>query len=237
MAGKIHPDSKVAIKSGEVTIPGFFCRPVGKGPFPALIFFHGTDGFQPTHRKLAIDLAHEGYAVLVPEWFGRKVPWRLSWDMLPSADLRAMGLWLRELQEVDGKRLGLMGASRGGGLALYAGSVIPAVRAVVNYSGLTCWSEGMDSFRRLPLNPDDHLDFFKRVSCPLLSFHGDRDTIVGVENTLLLDQTCRRFGIEHHYTIYPGVDHSFIWPSNPRYNQDAHRDSWIKTLAFLKKHL
>ncbi|MEA3240483.1 MAG: dienelactone hydrolase family protein, partial [Pseudomonadota bacterium] len=80
-------------------------------------------------------------------------------------------------------------------------------------------------------------NFLQKISCPVLSFHGDRDTIVSIENTLLLDQACRRFGIEHHYMIYPGVDHSFIWPGNPRYNRDAHRDSWIKTLAFLEKHL
>ena len=237
MAGKIHTDNKVAIKSGDVTIPGFFCRPSGSGPFPALIFFHGTDGFQPTHRKLARELAHEGYAVLIPEWFGGKLPRRLSWDMLPPADLRTLGLWIRKLQEVDGRRLGLMGASRGGGLALYAGSVIPEVRAIVNYFGLTSWPGGMESFCRLPLNPDNHLDFLQKIVCPILSFHGDRDTIVGVKNTFLLDQTCQRFGIEHHYTIYPGVDHSFIWSGNPRYNRDAHRDSWIKTLDFLKTQL
>jgi dienelactone hydrolase len=233
----IELDDNVKMKSGDVVIPGFFCRPAGGGPFPALILFHGTDGFQPTHRKLAVDLAHEGYAVLVPEWFGPERPRRLSWEMVPPADLKAMGEWIKKQPEVDDRRLGLMGASRGGGLALYAASLIPGIRAVVNFFGLTCWSGGMEEFRRLPFNPGDHLDFLRRVSSPILSFHGDRDTVVKVENTFMLDRTCRRFGLEHHRVIYPGVDHSFIWPGNPRYHRDAHRDSWKKNLAFLNRRL
>ena len=237
MTSRIQTNNSVSITSGDVTIPGFFCRPAGSGPFPALIFFHGTDGLQPTHRKLAIDLAHEGYAVLVPEWFGQNLPARLSWEMLTGMDLEAMGLWLKAVDGIDPRRLGLLGASRGGGLALYAASVIHDVKAVINFFGLTCWTKGMEEFRHLPLNANDHLDFLHRISCPVLSFHGNRDTVVGVENTFQLDQACRRFGVNHRCIIYPGVDHSFIWPGNPRYNRDAHRDTWVKTLAFLSKNL
>ena len=239
MTGRIEADQKknVLISTGDVSIPGFFCRPTNRGPFPGLILFHGTDGFQPTHRKLAVDLAHQGYAVLVPEWFGPDRPKRLSWEMLPPGDLEAMGRWIKKQPGVDNLRLGLVGASRGGGLALYAASLIPEVRAVVNFFGLTCWSGGMEEFRRLPFNSNDHLDFLRRVSSPILSFHGDRDTVVSVKNTYLLDRACRRFGLEHHYVIYSGVDHSFIWPGNPRYHRGAHRDSWEKTLAFLSRRL
>ena len=234
---EINRKENVAIVSGEITIPGVFCRPPGQGLFPGLILFHGTDGFQPTHLKLAADLAHEGYAVLVPEWFGPQRPERSGWEDLPPVDLDAMGKWVREQPGVDGRRLGLLGASRGGGLALYAASLIPGIRAVVNFFGLTCLTGGMESFRCLPFNPGDHHDFLRRVSAPVRSFHGDRDTVVGVENTFRLDRACRRFGIEHHYTIYPGVDHSFIWPGNPRYQRDAHRDTWEQTLAFLRCRL
>ncbi|MBN2332530.1 MAG: dienelactone hydrolase family protein [Deltaproteobacteria bacterium] len=227
----------VVIPAGEISIPGFFCRPETGGPFAAVIVFHGTDGFQPQHRELAATLAREGYAVLVPEWFGDQLPRRRSWDMLPPEDLAAMGGWIGAAEAVDDRHLALLGASRGGGLALYAGTVISGVRTVVNFFGLTCWHGGMDSFKQLPLNSDDHLDFLSRLPCPVISFHGNRDTVVPVENTYLLDNACRRLGIKHPYHIYPGVDHSFIWPGNRRYHPEARRDSWTRMLAFLKKQL
>ena len=60
------------------------------------------------------------------------------------------------------------------------------------------------------------------------------------ENDLLADQFIIvlqfEFGIDHRHILYPGVNHSFIWPGD-KYNQKAHLDSWDRTLEFFKKNL
>jgi dienelactone hydrolase len=60
--------------------------------------------------------------------------------------------------------------------------------------------------------------------------------VVPANNTIELDMACKKYGVDHRYTLYPGVNHSFIWPGD-KYNRKAHLDSWNRTLKFLKKSL
>ncbi|MEJ1992877.1 MAG: dienelactone hydrolase family protein [Maritimibacter sp.] len=101
---------------------------------------------------------------------------------------------------------------------------------------MSAWQGGLQEFPHLPLNATDPYDFVRHISCPILSFHGANDTVVSVEDTRNLNTACRKYGVRHHYVIYPNVDHSFIWPGD-KYRQNEHKDSWKKTTAFFKKHL
>ncbi len=226
---------EIVFQAGNVKIPGLFCLPQGIGPHPIIIVFHGSDGFKPNHAKVAEKLALEGFAVLAPTWFGGD-PARSYWSMIRIGDILEMVSWLKKEPAVDVDRLGLLGFSRGGGLALIMGSLIPQTQAIVNFFGLTSWKGGMQEFLYLPLNRENPMDFIQKISCPILSFHGEADTVVSVENTYQLDHICRRYGIEHHYIVYPGIHHSFVWPGD-KYNQKAHLNSWDRALQFLKKQL
>jgi carboxymethylenebutenolidase len=226
---------KITRYAGDVKIPGFFCLPAGRGPFPVVIVLHGSDGFKPNHAEIAKKLAKEGFAALAPTWFGGD-PARPHWDAVRPEDILATVFWLKKEAAVDASCLGFMGFSRGGGLALILGSLIPETKAIVNYFGFTSWSAERGDFPHLPLNKDALLDFVQRISGAILSFHGDLDAVVSVDNTYRLDEACRRFHVEHQYVIYSGVDHSFIWPGD-KYDQKAHLDSWQKALQFLRQHL
>lgn len=226
---------KITRYAGEVKIPVFFCLPAGRGPFPVVIVLHGSDGFKPNHAEIAKKLAKEGFAALAPTWFGGD-PARLHWDAFRPEDILATVSWLKKEAAVDASCLGFMGFSRGGGLALILGSLIPETKAIVNYFGFTSWGAERGDFSHLPLNKDALLDFVQRIAGAILSFHGDQDAVVSVDNTYRLDKACRRFHVEHQYVIYSGVDHSFIWPGD-KYDQKAHLDSWQKTLQFLRQHL
>jgi carboxymethylenebutenolidase len=223
---------EITLQAGDVKIPGFFCLPAGRGPFPVVIVFHGSDGFKLNHAEIARKLAREGFAALAPTWFGGD-PARPHWDAVRPEDIFVTVSWLKQDTAVDINRLGLMGFSRGGGLAVIFGALIPETKAIINYFGYVSWGSEIEEFSYLPLNPDDPLDFVQRMPCPILSFHGDQDTVVSVENTLRLDQVCRRYRAEHQYVLYPGVNHSFVWPGD-KYNKNAHCDSWEKAIKFLK---
>lgn len=229
---------KTATRVGNITVPGRFCRPCGVGPFPAVVVLHGSDGFKPNHLKIAEKLARLGMAAFAPTWFGGHDA-RPHWDCLRPEDIPAAVADFQQQANVTAKRTAFMGFSRGGGLALFCGSLLPETKAIVNYFGLTAWEGGLAELPHLSLNRKEPLDFVQRLTCPVLSFHGDADTVVPVTNTRLLDAACRRYGVAHEFIIYPGVNHSFIWDDsdNDKYDKTAHLDSWNRAIRFLKEQL
>jgi len=226
---------EIICQAGKTTIPGLFFEPDGQAPFAVIIVLHGSDGFKSNHGELARKLAEAGFASLALTWFGASAE-RPHWDAVRPEDILAGVSWLKKTPAVDCNRLGLIGFSRGGGLALIMGSLIPETRAIVNYFGLTAWKGGMQEFRSLNLNQHAHLDFVKNISCPILSFHGAKDTVVPVKNSLQLDRVCQKYRIDHTLILYSDLDHSFIWPGE-KYSREAHEDSWAKTITFFKTNL
>ena len=226
---------KISYPAGDINVPGFLCCPQNQASCAAVLIFHGSDGFKPNHEAIAWELAKEGLASLALNWFGTASA-RSHWSEVRAADILQAVSFLKQLPAVDANKLGLIGFSRGGGLALIMGSLIRQTKAIVNYFGLTSWEGGMQEFGHLSLDPDDHLNFVAKIDCPILSFHGAVDTVVPVENTHCLDAACRRYGVDHRHIIYPGVNHSFIWPGD-KYDKNAYRDSWVKTLTFIKQSL
>ncbi len=211
---------------------GPFAAPPG-GPHPGVVVLHGTDGLGPHHGAVVETLAGEGFAAWAPRWFGTRD--RPGWRDLDPGDLDRIWAGIRARPGVDPARIGWVGFSRGGGLAVLCGARYPASRAVVNFFGLTDWDAGYGQLPRLGLDPADPLGFVARLRCPVLSLHGDADTVVPVTDTERLDAACRRFGVPHEVHRYPGVDHSFVWPGNPRYDARAHRDAWERAVAFLAR--
>ena len=229
------PPRQISYPTGDTSVPGILYLPDDRAACAAVIVFHGSDGFKPNHEMIARKLAQEGFAALVLTWFGGASS-RPLWRSVRADDILQAVALLEQQAVVDADRLGLIGFSRGGGLALIMAALIPQTKAVVNYFGLTAWKAGLEEFGHLPLNESEPLDFIRKLRCPVLSFHGERDTVVPVDNTIELDTACKKYGVDHRYILYPGVNHSFIWPGD-KYDIAAHRDSWEKTLKFFKQNL
>lgn len=129
------PDSVVFERGVEFSNPDGqhlqvnLARPkTGSGPFPAVVCIHGG-GFRAGTREgydsLCVKLAENGYVAIT-------VTYRLSPAyQFPAAvhDCKAAVRWLRansERYHIDPKRIGAMGGSAGGHLALFLG-VTPGV--------------------------------------------------------------------------------------------------------------
>jgi acetyl esterase/lipase len=110
--------------------------PAGEGPFPAVVCLHGGgwvggDRKQMT-RTLAV-LSKRGYVAITPDY--RLAPKHRYPDAL--ADCKAAVAWLREnaaKYKVDPKRIGIMGLSAGGHLAVMTALEGGEVQAVVGFS-------------------------------------------------------------------------------------------------------
>ena len=133
---RVHfPSDDADLTKGPATeIPAYLFKPLGAGPFPAVVGMHGCGGLFNAQGRIearAIEwsavLNARGYAVLYPESFA---PRRASggcvgggpavrpWNERPRDAYGALA-YLQSLPFVIGDRIGLMGWSHGGGTVLF----------------------------------------------------------------------------------------------------------------------
>lgn len=124
-----------AVRQSEVCDDGVVARlfePEGLGPHPAVVVVGGSGGGLQWSSETAALLASRGFVALAVAYFGLPgLPATL--DRIP---IEYFGRGLRFLQEhpsVDAQRIGIVGVSRGGELALLLAATYPAFRAVVGY--------------------------------------------------------------------------------------------------------
>lgn len=129
--GRVEVDLLTApegVKRTEVAdhgLVGVLFEPADGGPHPGVLVLGGSEG--GLHEADAALLAGHGFAALALAYFGAPgVP-----DDLVEIPLEHFGPAL----ELLGDRVGVVGGSRGGELALLLGTVFPRVKAVVSVVG------------------------------------------------------------------------------------------------------
>jgi dienelactone hydrolase len=184
------------------TITGDLSTPGGKGPFPAVILFHGCGGVSPNVPAWAQWLQSEGYAALVVDSFQGRGLRNLCADSRPLTpavrawDVYAAAAKLQSMGVVDGDRIAAMGFSHGGGTALAAWRnqsrhLDVKLRAVVTfYPG--CGNQ------RLP-----------REAAPLLILAGGQDDWTPADNCRKLTRAAREAGLPVTIVVYPDARHHF----------------------------
>src|SRR5689334_18899481 len=109
-----------------------FATPEGAGPFPGVLAVGGSDGGTPEYFLNL--LIPEGFAVLALPYWGTPQT-QLSMLDIPLERVEAGLRWLREQPSVASGRLGVIGASRGGELALLLAATFPdLIGPVVAYT-------------------------------------------------------------------------------------------------------
>src|SRR3954452_9509081 len=174
LCSEMHGLTPLSFASGgrQVAVE-HFAAPLG-GPQPAVLLLHGADGLKAgRHYHLAAQVvAAAGYHAFLLHYLDRTGERRASYSQIGlhfPAWTETVGEALTFVQHrsgIDPNRLGLIGTSLGGGLALGVAAKDERVRALVTYFGFL---------------PDVVRDTAKRLP-PSLVLHGARDTIVPVSN-------------------------------------------------------
>ena len=149
--GAVVRDLSYAGPEGRIT--AYYVTPQGEGPFPAVVFMHGSPGQRVTFLGEAVELAQRGIASVLPDApFARSPrppdvdftdgdPARLSQLVV---ELRRTVDFLVEQDEVDPSRLGYVGFSWGGSLGANFAAVERRVGSFVLISGVPRLSERLE---------------------------------------------------------------------------------------------
>ena len=239
-AAQVSPDD-AAIASGVMRYPGdgvqllgYFSRPKAPGRFPGVIVIHENRGLTDHIQDVARRLAKEGFAALAPDLLARAggTPSYKTADEARAAigkltqegvdrDLRATFDHLRGQAFVRGDRVGVVGFCWGGANALRMPTQVRELAAAVPFYGR---------------NPNP-LELVERIACPLLIIYGEDDPFI-MPGVPALEAALKKYGKTYEIKIYPGAKHAFHNDTDHnRYNADAARDAWDRTVAFFKRHL
>jgi carboxymethylenebutenolidase len=206
--------TEISYPSGSLKISGYLYRPAGAGPFPTIIYNHGSrigQDRQPVPWvRLAALYVSAGYAVLVPErrgygksdgpiWtdaVGRDTTSRfISRCEAEADDVLAAVDYLGTIAYADRSRLGIVGWSIGGIVTLLAVARSRAFRAAVDQAG------GVLTWRSSTALQAALTDAVRRATCPVLLLDAENDAAPEAVPTLA--RAMEAAALPHKMVIYP----------------------------------
>jgi len=136
-------------------------------------------------------------------------------------DLTGAINYLKGQSFVRANNIGVTGFCWGGGNTLLITTRNKDLAAAVVYYG------------RNPRNLDD----VQNITAVVLGNYGEKDEPI-TSQVPKLEEAMKKYGKSFEYKIYPGAPHAFNNDTNPqRYQAEAAKEAWAKTLDFFKKHL
>jgi dienelactone hydrolase len=244
----------VVVASGPLKLQAIVHRPDGPGPFPAVLFNHGSGLLVvPDLERLGDLFARHGYVFLCVnrrgqglssgqgvdsagvldlerEKHGQDASNRLQLQLLETDQLGDAGAslaFLRSLPEVDSHRIAVVGHSFGGSLTLLLAERDRAVRAMVVFGGAAAsWPRSAPLRARL-------LAAVNGISVSTLLVYAANDYSLAAAHAL--DAEMSRLAKPHELRIYPASGgtaakgHNLVFRAPATWEHDV--------FAFLDEHV
>jgi dienelactone hydrolase len=206
--------TEIFYRSGQLRIQAYLYKPAGDGPFPAVVYNHGSrigdERRSVPWVKIAGVYTDSGFVVLVPERRGYGKSDGQTFSDEASRDLGklfisrlneeaddvvAAAAYLRTVPFVDASRIGVSGHSFGGIVAVFATARTDAFKAAVNLAG------GSLTWASSPALRQAMIEAAERESAPMLLLvaRNDRTT----DSITTLDEVMKAKGLPHEMKIYP----------------------------------
>ena len=204
---------KSSIRAGGCASTRFLYKPKGDGPFPVVIYNHGSRSGRPRRPEpneyIGRLLTRAGYVVLIPErrGYGDSDGPTLAEDMgndwgqryvtrveAETDDVIAAVDYLRTLPFADMKRIGIMGYSGGGTVTMFAISRSTAFAVAINQAGAAgAWNISAEMRSAL-------IAATEKATTPTLLLVAENDRTTDSITTLA--EIFKKRGVPHRMVIY-----------------------------------
>jgi carboxymethylenebutenolidase len=211
--------------------------PTGAG----MIVIPDVRGLHPYYKELADRFAEIGVDAVAIDFFARTAPTddrgegfdfmahvpQTKPDTL-QADIAAAATYLRGKAGGQVRALFSVGFCFGGALSYFQAASGLGYAGVIAFYG---WPLGL---KRWPDRPKP-IDAVGRYTCPVLSLFGGADEGIPQSDVDQFDTACRKAGVKHEFTVYPGAPHSFFDRKQTEF-AEASADAWRRVQAFVRQH-
>lgn len=219
-----------------IKYPGFNCdmraylaRPVKPRRNPAVIVIHENRGLVPHIQDVTRRMAKEGFLALAPDALSpvggtpddvsnvSELFKKLNNDDTVKNFVAAVK-YLETHPNSNGK-VGCTGFCWGGAMTNQVAVNAPTLKAAVPYYG------------RQPAVED-----VPKIKAAIMAHYAENDPGInaGIQD---FEQALKKANIEHYIYMYPGTSHAFNNDTGPRYNEEAAKLAWQRTVDFFKKKL
>ena len=209
---------------------GYLVKPVGDGPFPAVLVMHENRGLNPYIRDVARRFAVAGFLALAPDGLapiggypgndddGRAMQRTLEQPKLRQ-DMVNSARFVRA-HDLSNGRLAATGFCWGGGttnfLATELGDELQAGAPFYGSAAAT--------------------DQVPRISAAMQIHYAENDERVNAQRPDY-EAALKAAGVTYEMHTYAGTRHGFHNYSTPRYDPEAAKLAWERMVAFFRKHL
>jgi len=226
-------------------INAYFARPLGPGPFPAMVLAHHMPGWDQWYRETSLKFALHGYITIMPNLYfraGHGTPEDVAAKVrgeggIPDdqavGDLAGGLNYVHKLPYGNGK-VGIFGTCSGGRHAYLAACRAAGFAAIVD-----CWGGRvvMSPDQLNPKFPVSPLDYTKDLPCPILGIFGNDDQNPTPTQVDQHEAELKKYGKTYEFHRYDGAGHGFFYYQAAAYRQAQAVDGWQKVFAFLEKFL
>jgi carboxymethylenebutenolidase len=231
-------DTRIEAKYVEFESPkgngkarGYLVLPkAAKGELPGILVIHENRGLNPHIEDIARRLALDGYLAFAPDalftlggYPGDEDKARELFPKLDQAKTRedfvAAAAFLKALPQCTGK-IGAVGFCYGGGMANYL-----ATRLGGDLSAAVCFYGSAPDLGEVP-----------KIKASLLVHSAEKDERINA-GWPEFEQALKAANVPYERFLYPGTQHGFNNDTTPRYDAEAAKLAWGRTLACFDKHL
>jgi carboxymethylenebutenolidase len=214
---------------GSGTMRGYLARPASGGKLPGVLVVHENRGLNPHIKDIARRVAVDRFLAFAPDalaplggYPGSEDEARALFQKLDQTKTRedfvAAVNWLKTRPDCTGK-VGVVGFCYGGGISNLLATRVPDLAAAVPFYG------GQP-------RPDD----VSRIKSPLLLHYAEKDDRINA-GWPEYEAALKANDVRYTMHMYPGTQHGFNNDTTPRYDPEAAKLAWERTVAFFNTHL
>ena len=237
-AQQVAPDDKkikvgyetVQSPEGNGSIKGYLARPAKSGKLPVVLVIHENRGLNPYIEDVARRLALANFVAFAPDGLTSVGGYPGSDEKGAQAfrqvdgkkmteDFVAAAKWLKARSDSTGK-LGAVGFCFGGGMVNTL-----AVRLGKDLNAGVAFYGRQAAVADVP-----------KISAPLLFQYAGNDQRIN-EGIAAYEEALKANNKVYQSHMYEGKQHGFHNDTTPRYDEEAAKLAWSRTLEFFNKHL